>query len=255
MNKRNDSNLREFYEKEYERSDGMTSAPQDGNFTYSQVLRQICPCLKPGIKALDLGCHTGSLSLYMANAGCDVTGIDLAKNAVDSAIRSAEYWKQRNVQFVQMDFLEDWQDADTFDFVLCNHVVEHVPNDEAFVKKIYFATRPGGRLLLMAPTTYSSLYRVHKAITGKFAWDEEVGHLRRYNRKTFAELVENAGWQVEKIVFLDSFLREWTIIYKPLRWTIRVLGRRYIRNVFNSVDKMFAYYLFPATICIHARRP
>lgn len=254
MNKRSDSNLREFYEKEYERGDGITSAPQDGNFMYSQVLRQIRHCLEPGMRILDLGCHTGPLSLYMANTGCDVTGIDLAKNAVETAIRSAEHWNMHRVRFMQMDFLEDWQDAETFDFVLCNHVVEHVPDDEAFVKKIHFATKPGGRLLLMAPTTYSSLYRVHKAIAGKFAWDEEVGHLRRYNRKTFTELVEKAGYQVEKIEFFDSVLREWAIVYKPLRWTLRIFGRKYIRNVFNSVDKMFAHFLFPATICIHARR-
>ena len=86
MNKRSDSNLREFYEKEYERGDGITSAPQDGNFMYSQVLRQIRHCLEPGMRILDLGCHTGPLSLYMANTGCDVTGTDLAKNAVETGI-------------------------------------------------------------------------------------------------------------------------------------------------------------------------
>lgn len=254
MSKIGKEDLREFYEKEYERSADITGVPRDDNFTYSQVLHQIRPNLKPGMTALDLGCHTGPLSLYMANAGCEVTGIDLAANAVNTAVRSAKHWKSDNVRFMQMDFLKDWQEADAFDFVLCSHVVEHVPDDEAFIKKIHFATRPGGRLLLMAPTTYSSLYLGHKAITGKFAWDEEVGHLRRYDRKTFTELVEKAGYRIERVEFLDSLLREWTIVYKPFRWTLRILGRKYIRNAFNSVDKLFAHFLFPATICIHARR-
>ena len=190
----------------------------------------------------------------MADAGCHVTGIDIAKNAIDAANQSAKYSEVQNVKFEQMDFLNEWVEPEIFDFVLCNHVVEHIPNDIDFVKKIHFSTKPGGRLLLSVPSTYSSLYRIHKIITGKFTWDEEVGHLRRYNQTTIVDLVEKAGYEIEKIEFLDSILREWTILFKPLRWTLRIFSRKYICNFFNYADKILAHFLFPATICVHAKK-
>lgn len=248
-------NLRDFYENNYERSVSVAGLPRDDDFMYGLVLGQIRAFLKKGMQVLDLGCNNGNLSLYMAMAGCDVTGIDLAQNAVNTATKSAAHWNLSNVQFMQMDFLKDWQDPQVLDFVLCNHVIEHIPDDERMLKKIHFATKPGGRLLLMAPTIYSSLYRTYKFILGKFSWDEEVGHLRRYDWKNFTEMVEKSGFEVEKVVFLDSLLREWFILFKPLRWTCRFWDRRFIRNIFNSMDKFLARYLFPATICIHARRP
>ncbi|MFA5343057.1 MAG: class I SAM-dependent methyltransferase [Kiritimatiellia bacterium] len=254
MNTTDLKNLKTFYETEYSRFDGLTQVPENDDFMYSPVLKSLVPHLTKKTRVLDIGCNTGCMSLYMAKAGCNVTGIDLAQNAVDTATKSACHWNAQNVNFTQMDFLKDWQEPAVFDFVLCCHVIEHVPDDAAFLKKILFAMRPNGHLLLMAPTLYSSLYRVHKLFTGNFAWDKEVGHLRRYDRKTLPDLVEKAGFKIDSISFFDSVLREWFIILKPLRWTQKIWARRYIRIAFNAADKFLARFMFPATICIHARR-
>jgi len=180
-------------------------------------------------------------------------GIDIAQNAIDAAKRSADHYGISNAQFKRIDFLQEWNELDVFDFVLCNHVVEHVPQDDLFVKKIALATKPNGRLVLMTPTVYSFMYFMTKLLTGRFAFDEEVGHLRRYTRQTISSLIEGAGFHIDKVVFLDSILREWFIICKALRHFRRIWGRRYIRTAFNSVDTLLAkLFLCPATVCVHA---
>ena len=247
-------NLREFYENHYERSLNLVNIPKADDYIYGQLFAQIRPYLKSKLKVLDLGCHTGALSLYIGGHGCDVIGIDLAKNAIEVAEKSAEKLCMKNVVFKQLDFIESWHQREIFDLVLCSHVVEHIPDDLKFVTKINSSLKPGGTLILLAPTRYSSLYRIHKLLFKKFKWDEEVGHLRRYDKKSFVGLVQNSGFEVEKIEFLDSVLREWMIVYSPLRWLNKFWSRKYIRTVFNKVDKILAYFLFPATICIHAKK-
>jgi len=246
--------MREFYEREYDRGLGIASIPQDDDFMYGQVLTQIRPYLHPGTRVLDLGCNTGNLSLYMARAGCEVLGIDIAKNAVAAAVRSARYYGISNAQFERMDFLQDWQEADVFDFILCSHVLEHVRQEDLFLKKIAFALKPCGWLLLMTPTKYSSVYLSNNLVTDRFAFDEEVGHLRRYTTQTMISVVEGANLQINKIVFLDSVLRDWFIVFEPLRRFNRIWRRRHVRSVFNCVDMLLARFLFPATVCVHAQR-
>ncbi len=247
--------LRDFYEKNYARSTAVTAVPLDDNFMYAQVLGQVRPYLRPGLKVLDLGCNDGNLSLYMARAGCEVLGIDLARNAVDTARRSAQAHGIANARFEALDFLQDWREAQAFDFVLCSHVIEHVPQDGEFVQKIFSALKPGGRLVLLTPSQYSSLARASRFFTGRFRHDEDVGHLRRYTRASCEATVRGAGFEIDKCVFLDGMLRDWFILCRPLRVFNRIWSLPIIRTVFNAADRMSARFLFPAAICIHARRP
>ena len=45
--------------------------------------------LSPG-KALDVGCGTGTNSIYMARHGWDVTGVDFVPRAINTAKRKAK---------------------------------------------------------------------------------------------------------------------------------------------------------------------
>jgi SAM-dependent methyltransferase len=252
----NTSNPREFYEKQYPRDTSVAGILSNDSFMYAQVLRQIRPYLRPGLKVLDLGCNTGVLSLYMAAMECDVLGIDLAENAVESALRSAELHGLRNAQFRQMDFLKDWDQPETFDFVLCCHVIEHIPDDAAFVRKIAFSMKSGASLVLVAPSRRSSFYRTRVFFTGRFPHDENSGHLRRYDSHSLGALCETANLDLTRRAHLDGALREWSILCKPLNILTRLLWqRKYVRSVFNGIDYALAQAFWASTECIHARKP
>lgn len=248
------NDLRNFYENEYDRGSGLANAPEDGDFVYGLVLKQIRKIIQPGCRVLDLGCHTGSISLYLAKAGCNVTGIDLAQNAIDIANSSAAHLGVKNIKFLCMDFLNDWKDEDHFGVVICSHVLEHVPDDFGFLKKINEATQNTGSLLLLVPTIYSFPYRINMLLYGHFLFDQQVGHIRRYTKETIYRLLTNSGYKINKTVYLDSFLRESIFLFKGLNLMSRLFGRKYVRNIYNYSDSLFARIITPGTLCIHATK-
>lgn len=247
-------NLQTFYETDYARAEHLATVPDEHNFMYAQTISEIRPYLKPGAKVLDLGCNDGNLSLFMARANCEVLGIDLARNAVELAQKSAAHHGINGARFESLDFLKDWSTPDAFDFILCSHVIEHVPEDAKFAEKICFALKPGGHLVLLAPTQYSSLYRASKFFIGRYRHDEEVGHLRRYTGASISETIERAGLHVKKVAYADSILRDWFLLCRPLRVFNRIWAKPGIRRIFNAVDGMLARIMCPATVCVHAQK-
>lgn len=256
MNPEPPENLQAFYENEYHKRRKLSAPPRNDDFTYGQVLSVLRPYLRPGLTALDLGCSNGKLSLYMAKAGCDVLGVDLARNAVELATQSAAAHHLSNATFQAMDFVRDWQQPDAFDLIFSSFVLEHIPDDREFIDKIAYALKPGGQLLLLTATTYSLPALVSRVIRSSaiFYLDEDVGHVHRYNRGSLGKLLANAGLTVTRTGYLDSALRDWTIQCKPMLPLRVVWSRPYIRSAFNALDALLARILFPGTIYVSATK-
>ncbi|NSW56910.1 MAG: class I SAM-dependent methyltransferase [Armatimonadetes bacterium] len=207
---------------------------------------------------MDLGCDNGKLSLYMAAFGCDVLGIDIARNAVDNARRSAARHGISNARFEAMDFVNEWNEPGSFDLVLCSHVVEHVPDDVRFLGKIAEAVRPGGMVILLAPTACSLPFIASRLLPMRalFRLDDEVGHLRRYRPRQLVSLIQDAGLSVEELTFLDGPIRDWCFQCRPLRIVQRFYRWRKVRRLINTIDALMARCVpFPGAICITASKP
>lgn len=90
--------------------------------------------------------------------------------------------------------------SNSFDIVLCNHVLEHVENDKEAIKEIYRVLKPGGWAMLNVPidTTRSQTFEDSSIISPKdrkhFYWQED--HRRLYGLDYKSKL-ESAGFQVE----------------------------------------------------------
>lgn len=108
----------------------------------------------PG-RALDLGCGTGTTSLYLAARGWDVTGIDFAPNAIRRAKRKAARASLagqvafHTADVTRLDFLPDDLAAGLAVDIGCLHALDE-PRRTAYAAHLVRLTCPGAAYLLYA---------------------------------------------------------------------------------------------------------
>src|ERR1700761_2939029 len=107
----------------------------------------------PAGKALDLGCGTGDSSIYLAQHGWKVTGVDYVPRALDKARAKAAATKA-SVDFVRADVTHLSQAGVGADFQLivdngCLHNMSDGDRD-AYVREVSAVAAPGARLLIVA---------------------------------------------------------------------------------------------------------
>lgn len=77
-----------------------------------------------------------------------------------------------------VDFKEDIQNLSfpdaTYDLILCNHVIEHVPDDDKALKEIGRILKPKGKAIITIPGNYK------RAVTVPFKHLRYNGHYRDY---------------------------------------------------------------------------
>lgn len=94
------------------------------------------------------------------------------------------------------------------DTVIYINVLEHIEDDSGELRTIHQTLAEGGRCLIFVPAL-QSLYG---------AFDREVGHFRRYEKKALEEKCQSAGFNVERSVYFDfAGIFPWFVRYRILR--------------------------------------
>jgi SAM-dependent methyltransferase len=138
--------------------------------------------LPPDVKdVLEVGCGQGAVGARLAQhynylgVEPDASSYDVARQRV-AAMGSGEV---RNISVGELD-------ADArFDMVCAFEVLEHIEDDEAVLRELTGRLRPGGWVLLSVPA--------HQRRMG--AWDELVGHFRRYDPAAMGALLTRCGFE------------------------------------------------------------
>ena len=76
------------------------------------------------------------------------------------------------------------------DTVVCLNVVEHVADDLSALRNIYRALQPGGKAVILVPQG--------QEIFGTM--DEALGHYRRYSQSQLREVMQQAGFVIERVI-------------------------------------------------------
>jgi SAM-dependent methyltransferase len=131
--------------------------PWDGH-PLSQCLRDLVegsgqtPALKPG-RALDIGCGTGDSSIYLAQHGWQVTGVDYVSKPLATARAKAEA-SGVSVEFVETDVtrLSATGIAGDLDLVVDNGCLHGMSagDRDAYVREVTAASAPTARLVIVA---------------------------------------------------------------------------------------------------------
>lgn len=105
---------------------------------------RIEPC-----KAIDLGCGAGANAIYLAQKGFEVTGVDYANAAIETARRRAEN-AGINVNFVVDDLTNLQKVTGKFDFLLDYGVLDdlRMPSRDLYLENMLPLTHPNSRYLL-----------------------------------------------------------------------------------------------------------
>lgn len=99
----------------------------------------------------------------------------------------------------------------TFDFILCIHVLEHVPDDALAMRELYRVLKPGGSALIQVPMDNDlAVTQEDLSITDPVVRQKLYGqpdHVRQYGRD-YKERLEKAGFQVAVEAFDKAFSQE-----------------------------------------------
>jgi len=100
---------------------------------------------------------------------------------------------------------------DTYDFVMCNHVLEHVEDEFKAISEIYRVLKKGGWAILQVPINldFEETYE-NPEITDPKEREEHFGqydHVRWHGRD-YGKRLEKSGFTVEEVDFLKEFTKE-----------------------------------------------
>ena len=166
---------------------------EDDSYWYRHRAECIVESLRqypPGGPVLDIGGGNGHVSAAIQQSGFDAVLLEPSMQAARNA-------QGRGIERVICATLSDARIADhSLSAVGAFDVLEHVEDDAGFVADVRRILRPGGRFYLTVPA-FRFLWS---------AYDEHVGHFRRYTLGSLSRMLRAGGFQVERATYLFGLL-------------------------------------------------
>ncbi|WP_202320173.1 class I SAM-dependent methyltransferase [Archaeoglobus neptunius] len=177
--------IREYWDSrchEYDSSPGHTSLPE----VWRDILGKI---FHRKMRILDVGTGTGFVALRLAELGHDVTGIDLSEGMLSIAKTKATK-AGLNVTFIVGDAENLPFDDESFDAVVCRHLLWTLPNPDKAVKEWARVVKPGGMVVAIDGkwTTCSMAAKLRSAI-GRIAI---AAYERRWKKSHYSREINKA---------------------------------------------------------------
>lgn len=159
--------------------------------------------IDPFDNVLDVGCGTGPVIELLAKkypekhfVGLDITPA-MIEVAQSKGLSNAEFLvgDAENLPFGDEDF----------DAVLCSNSFHHYPNPGAFLREAYRVLRPSGKLILRDYTSNDVVVWLMNTFEMPLARLAGHGDVRILKMREYRELVEAAGFAIEKLVAQKGF--------------------------------------------------
>jgi SAM-dependent methyltransferase len=164
-----------------------------------------------GLRVLDVGCGTGRMLAELRCFG-SAYGIDLADEPLS-------FCRDRGVADVmKASVLELPFEGGCCDIITALDVLEHIEDDRAALRECLRVLRPGGRLFAFVPA-YQWLWSLQ---------DDVSHHFRRYTRTTLRSPVVSAGFDIERLTYINMFLLP--VIASGRLWLRVLLRFRHIED-------------------------
>ena len=142
---------------------------QTQDVSHLEQIMEFLP-IRKGMRILDLGTGSGYLSFPIAKArrDCEIVGLDIVENALESNRERAQKEGISNLSFVSYDGI-DFPFADaSFDLVITRYALHHFPDIEHSIEEVARVLKKGGAFFIS-------------------------GHIKFYTKEEWEKLCGNAG--------------------------------------------------------------
>lgn len=138
---------------------------------------------------LDIGCATGTLLEHAAGRGYRVQGVEVCEPA-------ARYGIEHRGVPISVGTLDEVDLVGCrFGAVHFSHVIEHVPDPRAFLRRVREAIVPRGYMVLVTPNTAGLQARLFGA-----SWRSAIAdHVHLFNRRNLERILDEEGFDVEQV--------------------------------------------------------
>ena len=145
--------------------------------------------LAPGSLVLDAGCGPGLVSEALLKSGLRVVGVDLSAGMIERARKRCAAYGE-NARFSRISVFDDAVTG-PFDAAISRHVLHHMTDPLAFLKRQVNLLRPGGVLVLCDHTTDPDPVAAeqHRDVE----WRRDHTHTRSLTPGTIVDLLLQAG--------------------------------------------------------------
>lgn len=175
-------------------------------------------------RVLEVGCGAGSFRNNLTQKN-EYWGVEM----VESAAAQAEGKLDRVLHGCFLDKSSEIPDG-YFDLIVCNDVMEHMPDHDLFLKTIKTKISRGGCLVLSVPNIRHIACLFDLLVRKDWNYQDEGvldrTHLRFFTRKSLVRTLQDHGFQIENISGINSILSNlpW-LRTMAIRLASSVLGR------------------------------
>jgi 2-polyprenyl-3-methyl-5-hydroxy-6-metoxy-1,4-benzoquinol methylase len=204
-----DEELRAYYEKKYfqEGRGSYEIAYTDEEIRYFRLKATLINLMArqlvgktEGKKLIDIGCGEGWVMDEFHRSGCSVFGLDFSRHGM-------EKFHPHLLPFLEQGNLYDLlkrkvERAETYDYLLCANVIEHVKDPLRLLQEIKGLMHSGSLLMIIAPNDFSPLHKhllEEKKISRQF-WLCYPDHLSYFNKDSMSNLLTDFDFNIRSIV-------------------------------------------------------
>ena len=151
-----------------------------------------------GTHVLELGAGIGNMSQHLSRGRRTYVASDIDEEHM--ARLRVRFRGRPNLEVCKADLCDaaDFKPLlGGFDSVVCLNVVEHVKDDLGALRNIFSALKPGGRAIILVPQDQKAYGTL----------DEVLGHYRRYSEAQLRSRMEEAGFEVERMLHFNRVTR------------------------------------------------